>query len=249
MNLESISEQVIHTNGCLEFFKVSWCQSLRSFSEGTFGLSTVTYSTVVNYLKQFIINNCTNLESLPGDLYNLICINYIEIVECPLLQSFPESGLPTKLQSIRISNCKSLKSLPNRMYRLTSLQELHIDGCSTLVSFPEGGLPANLLSLSILDCENLKPSYEWGLHRLTCLLDFSFGGCRGLIKFPEKWLLPTSLSSLHLQRLPNLKSLPKELVNLTNLDHLEIWECDKLQTLPDEGQPQILQSLELWDAF
>jgi Leucine-rich repeat (LRR) protein len=249
MNLESIPEQVLHNNGCLEVFKISWCHSLRSFSEGTFGFTTATSSTFVNHLKQLIINNCTNLQSLPGGLYNLVCLDYLEIVECPLLQSFPEPGLPTKLQLIKITHCQSLKSLPNRMYRLTSLQELHIDGCSSLVSFPEGGLPVNLLSLTILDCESLKPSYEWGLHRLTCLLDFSFGGCQGLVLFPEKWLLPTSLSSLHLQRLPNLESLPKELINLAKLDNLEIWECDKLQTLPDEGQPQILQSLEFWNVF
>uniref|UniRef100_A0A2N9HVW9 Disease resistance RPP13-like protein 1 n=1 Tax=Fagus sylvatica TaxID=28930 RepID=A0A2N9HVW9_FAGSY len=230
MNLEFIPEQMIHNNSCLEFFKISCCKSVTSISEDTFGLSTVTPNTVMN-LKELIINNCTNLKSLPGGLHNHVYLDYLEIVECPLLQSFPEPGLPTLLRSIRISNCRSLKSLPNWMYRLTSLKELHIDGCSSLLSFPEGGLPSNLLSLSILDCENLKPSYEWGLHRLTCLVNFSFGGCQGLVSFPEKWFLPTSLSSLCLQRLPNLESLPKGLKNLTSLDNLDIWECDRLQSL------------------
>ncbi|KAB1207714.1 hypothetical protein CJ030_MR7G007518 [Morella rubra] len=161
-------------------------------------------------------------ESLPGGLHNLMYLEYLEIVERPLLLSFPEPGLPTKLRSIRISNCRSLKSLPNRIYSLTSLEKLCIDGCPSLTSFPEEGLPANLLSLSILDSENLKPSYEWGLHRLTSLLDLSFGGCQGLISFPEKWLLPT----LHLERLPNLESLSEGLKCLTALDNLEIWECE-----------------------
>ncbi len=231
MNFEFVPEQIIHNNSSLEIFKISWCHSV-TFLEGTFGLSTGTSSTIMN-LKELIINNCTNLKSLPGGLHNHVYLDYLEIVECPLLQSFPEPDLPTLLRSIRISNCRSLKSLPNRMYRLTSLQELHIDGCSSLLSFPEGGLPSNLLSLSILDCENLKPSYEWGLHRLTCLTDFSFGGCQGLVSFPEKWLLPTSLSSLSLQRLPNLKSLPRGIKDLTSLDNLDILECDRLQSLPD----------------
>ncbi|KAB1224988.1 putative disease resistance RPP13-like protein 1 [Morella rubra] len=233
MNLESLPEQM-QSNTCLEFFKISCCHSIMSFSEGTFGLSRVTSSTAMR-LKELVINGCTSLESLPGGLLNLVYLDYLEIVECPILLSFPEPGLPTKLRSIRISNCRSLKSLPNRIYSLTSLEELRIDGCPSLASFPEGGLPVNLLSLSVLDSENLKPSYEWGLHRLTGLLDLTFGGCQGLVSFPEKWLLPSSLSSLHLERLPNLESLPNGLKSLTALDNLEIWECDRLQALPDSS--------------
>jgi len=220
MSLESLPEQM-QSNICLEFFKISCCHSITSFPEGTFGLSTVTSNTVMN-LKELIISNCKNLESLPEGIHNLKGLDSLEVVECPLILSFPEPGLPTKLRSIRISNCRSLKSLPHQMYSLTSLEVLHIDGCSSLASFPEGGLPANLLSLTILDSENLWPSYEWGLHRLTCLVDLSFGGCQGLVSFPEKCLLPSSLSSLHLERLPNLESLPQRLENLTTLDNL-VW--------------------------
>jgi Leucine-rich repeat (LRR) protein len=233
MSLESLPEQM-QSNICLEFFKISCCHSITSFPEGTFGLSTVTSNTVMN-LKELIISNCKNLESLPEGIHNLKGLDSLEVVECPLILSFPEPGLPTKLRSIRISNCRSLKSLPHQMYSLTSLEVLHIDGCSSLASFPEGGLPANLLSLTILDSENLWPSYEWGLHRLTCLVDLSFGGCQGLVSFPEKCLLPSSLSSLHLERLPNLESLPQRLENLTTLDNLEIWECDRLGALPDSS--------------
>jgi Leucine-rich repeat (LRR) protein len=233
MSLESLPEQM-QSNICLEFFKISCCHSIMFFSEGTFGLSTVTSSTVMN-LKELIISSCKNLESLPGGLHNLKHLDYLEVVDCPLLLSFPEPGLPTKLRSVKISNCRSLKYLPNQMYSLTSLEELRIDGCSSLASFPEGGLPPNLLSLSILDSENLRPSYEWGLHRLTCLMDLSFGGCQGLVSFPEKCLLPSSLSSLHLERLPNLESLPQGMENLTSLDNLEIWECDRLVALPDSS--------------
>jgi hypothetical protein len=59
----------------------------------------------------------------------------------------------------------------------------------------------------------------------------SFGGCH----FPEKWLLPSSLSSLHLERLPNLASVPQGMKNLTSFDNLEIWECDRLQALTDSS--------------
>ena len=134
------------------------------------------------------------------------------------------------------------------MYSLTSLEGLSIDGCSSISSFPEGGLPVNLLSLSILDCEKLKPSFEWGLHRLTHLTSLVFGGCKELVSFPEEWLLPNSLSSLQLQRLPNLKMLPKGLENLS-LDNLEIWECDSVQTLFDDEQPTMLHNFDFWDVL
>ncbi|CAL9004438.1 unnamed protein product [Prunus brigantina] len=244
INLECLPKDMIHNNTCLEILKISGCHSVTSFPKGTFGLPAVTSAMVMN-LKQLIINNCDNFRLLPEGLHNLMHLHHLEVTECPLLQSIAEFGLPNSmLQSIKISGCGSLKSLPNRMHSLTSLQELCIESCSNLVSFPEGGLPTNLSSLSILDCENFKPSFEWGLHRLTCLNSLAFGGCQGLVSFPEDWLLPTSLSSLQLQRLPNLEFLPKRL-NLTCLDNLEMSECDKLQTLSEEEQPKMLQNFEI----
>lgn len=244
-NLESLPKDMIHNNSSLEFLKISGCPSVTSFPRGTFGLPAVTSSVVMN-LKQLIINDCANLQFLPEGLHNLIHLNNLEITECPLVESITEFGLPTSmLKAIKVSDCRNLKSLPKRMHGLTSLQELCIESCSSLVSFPEGGLPTNLSSLSIMDCENFKPSFEWGLHRLTCLTNLTFGGCQGLVSFPEDWLLPISLSSLQLQRLPNLKFLPNRLNNLPSLDNLEISECDILETLFEEEQPKMLQNFEI----
>ncbi|XP_044462555.1 putative disease resistance protein At3g14460 [Mangifera indica] len=246
-NLESLPEEMICNGSLLEILKISGCHSVKSLPKATFQLPT-TPSNIVMKLKELIISNCMNLELLPEGLHNLTLLDYLEISDCPLRQSFPKPGLPaSKIRSIRISNCRSLRFLPNRMYSLQSLEELCINRCSSLVSFPEGGLPANLISLSILDCENLKPSSQWGLHKLTCLTEFSFGGCQELVSFPEGWLLPANLSFLHLEHLPNLKSLPKGLKNLQNLETLETWNCDSLRTVPEEEPTTVL--LSLWDAF
>ncbi|KAJ4720487.1 Disease resistance protein [Melia azedarach] len=247
INLQSLPEQMICNSTLLESLKVAGCHSIKSFPESIFLLPKILSGTVMK-LKEFVVSNCMNLEFLPEGLHNLSFLDHLEIADCPLLQSFPEPGLPTSmLRYIKISNCRSLKFLPDRIYMLAFLQELYIDGCPCLMSFPEGGLPSNIQSLSILDCENLKPSSGWGLHRLTYLADFSFGGCQGLVSFPEDWLLPTNLSSLYLERLPNLKSLPKGLKNLKYLETLEIWECDNLRTMPEEEPTTML--LSLWDAI
>ena len=216
-----------------------------SFPRG--GLHTVPSSNFM-MLKQLTINKCTNLESLPEGLHNLMYLDCLEIAECPLLFSFPGAQLSTKLRTLKISNCINFKSLPDRIYNLTSLQELFIDGCCSLVSLPEGGLPNSLIELSILDCKNLKPSYDWGLHRLTSLNNFSFGGCPDLMSLPEEWLLPTTISSVQLQRLPKLKSLPRALQNLKSLEKLQMWDGNLL-TLPEEGKSKMQWNLQFWNVL
>ncbi|PON98833.1 NB-ARC domain, LRR domain containing protein [Trema orientale] len=246
-SLESLPSDVIHVNNSLELLRIAGCHSITCFP--AIHQPIVTSSTITN-LKQLIVNDCANLKLLPDGLQNLVHLDHLEITDCPLLVSFPESGLPfSRLRSIRLSNCGNLKSLPDRLYSLTSLEGLFIEGCSSISLFPEGGLPVNLISLSILDCEKLKPSFQWGLHRLFHLTDLMFGGCKELVSFPEDWLLPNSLCFLQLQRLPNLKMLPKGLENLSALDNLEIWECDSLQTLFDDEQPKMLENYDFWDVL
>lgn len=235
-SLESLSKDVFHDNS-LELLSIVGCHSITCFP--AFHPPIVSSGMITN-LKQLIINDCVSLKSLPDGLQNLVNLDHIEIADCPLLLSFPQSGLPLKmLRSLRLSNCRNLKSLPNHMHSsLTSLEGLSIEGCSNVSAFPEGGLPVNLIALSILDCEKLKPTFEWGLHRLAQLTNLVFGGCEELVSFPDEWLLPNTLSSIQLQRLPNLKMLPKGIENLSSLDDLEIWECNSLQTIFDDQQPK-----------
>ncbi|KAF4388955.1 hypothetical protein F8388_026684 [Cannabis sativa] len=246
-NLESLPKDLIHGDS-LEFLSIVGCHSITDLPASHHPRVT---SNMIRNLKQLIIKDCANLKLLPDGLQNLIHLVHIEITNCPLLLSFPESGLPLMmLKSLRLCNCQSLNSLPNHMHNsLNSLEELSMEGCSSISSFPQGGLPVNLISLSILDCEKLKPTFEWGLHRLTRLTNLVFGGCNELVSFPDEWLLPSTLSSLQLQRLPNLKMLPKGIENLSCLDELEIWECHNLQTLLDDQQPNMLQNFNFWDVL
>lgn len=160
--------------------------------------------------------------------------------------AFPEGGLPDNLVSLWVENCDQLKSLPNRMQYVSSLQELYLKSCPGIMAFPDGGLPINLESLRIANCENLMLCLDMELHRLISLRSFSIRGCRGLVSFPGDWLLPTSLISLGISELPDLRTMSEGVLHLTSLEKLEIRECHKLLSLPEQGLPVSLSFLEVW---
>eukprot|EP00261_Vitis_vinifera_P032016 XP_019073259.1 PREDICTED: putative disease resistance RPP13-like protein 1 isoform X4 [Vitis vinifera] len=176
-------------------------------------------------------------------------------------------GDPTSLCSLRLIGCSDLESIElhalnlescliDRCFNLRSLahthsyvQELKLWACPELL-FQREGLPSNLRKLEIGECNQLTPQVEWGLQRLTSLTHFTItGGCEDIELFPKECLLPSSLTSLQIEMLPNLKSLDSGgLQQLTSLKRLDIYGCSRLQSLTEAGL-QHLTSLEtLWIA-
>ncbi|XP_008246202.1 PREDICTED: putative disease resistance protein At3g14460, partial [Prunus mume] len=211
---------MIKDNMTLQILEIDNCPSLISFPSGE--LPTT--------LERLEIGDCSKLQTLPFNLVNLVNLETLEVIRCPLLEHFPMGGLPTNMKTIRISECENLKSLPEFIYKLKRLQRLEISFCPSLISLPKSGLPTNLRLLRVTDCEMLNPVDEWKLHKLKSLHDLTIGGFPGLVSFSNEYLLPHSLTSLVLQRLPDLESISEALQNLTSLQNLVISECDKLQS-------------------
>ncbi|KAF2309188.1 hypothetical protein GH714_001124 [Hevea brasiliensis] len=226
----------------LERFDIEGCLSLSSFSTGKFSDS----------LKSLSIRNCPTqlLRSLGNGLSHL---TELSIIDCPELESFPLMGMsiPT-LINFRIYSCENFRCLPNQMQNLVSLQSLEIYDCHGLVSFPEEGLSPNLTRLMIWDCQKLtQPISQWGLHRLTFLKELTVRNtCPSTdleVSSPDEdgLLLPISLTDLCICGFKNLKSISRGLQSLISLQTLCIDSCPKLQSLPMEGLPARLGSLDI----
>ena len=149
------------------------------------------------------------------------------LAKCPDLESIKLPGL--NLKSCRISSCSKLRSLAHTH---SSIQELDLWDCPELL-FQREGLPSNLCELQFQRCNKVTPQVDWGLQRLTSLTRLRMeGGCEGVELFPKECLLPSSLTSLEIEELPNLKSLDSGgLQQLTSLLNLKITNCPELQFL------------------
>ncbi|KAJ6424724.1 hypothetical protein OIU84_025482 [Salix udensis] len=269
--LKSLPEGLMHNeNGpdilChFDHLEIIGCPSLKSFPDGK----------LPTRLKTLKIWDCSQLEPLSEEmLHDDMSFQYLAISDSEALSSFPEClstfmhlteinssncsaltffpGVGLSLASLRaltIYNCKNLKSLPYEMQKLISLQKLTICSCPALESFPNGDLPPNLTSLVIWDCDGIDGCLSnWNLQSLACLRDFSIAGQCFLdtVSFPdEKCLLPTTLTSIWIARLPKLESLSMQLRSLAFLEELEIADCPKLKSLPREGLPPALGRLSI----
>ncbi|XP_034926685.1 putative disease resistance RPP13-like protein 1 [Populus alba] len=189
------------------------------------------------------IQRCLNLESLCIGERPLPALCHLTISHCPNLVSFPKGGLAAPdLTSLVLEGCLYLKSLPENMRSLLpSLQDLQLISLPEVDSFPEGGLPFKLNTLYIVDCIKLKVC---GLQALPSLSCFRLTG-NDVESFEEE-TLPSTLTTLEINRLENLKSLDyMGLYHLTSLQRLCILGCPKLESISELALPSSLQYLYL----
>ncbi|CAK7338756.1 unnamed protein product [Dovyalis caffra] len=185
-------------------------------------------------LKQLSIGRCPNLEFLYAHdepLCNSTSIRSSKISEYP------------SLEYLSLRHCPNLKSVH---CFLPSLVNLDIGHCDELESFPGLGLSSipgmqlssKLESVVICNCNKLFAGRkQWDLQRLPSLTSFSFDGFEEVESFPDEDLfLPSTLTSLTINCLPNLKFLNyKKLQILTSLGKFTIGDCPKLQSMPQQG--------------
>ncbi|XP_022746275.1 putative disease resistance RPP13-like protein 1 isoform X4 [Durio zibethinus] len=220
------------------------CHPLESFPLGSFPM-----------LKRVCIRECEELKWIGGlegpHHQHLACLNTLEIRSCPNLISFQIEGLSAaNLTRLVLDSCINLKSLPEHMHSLfPSLKYLGVNHCPEIESFPREGLPSKLKDFSISGSDKLIVGMmrrEWSLQALTSLTSFSIYSAREIESFPDEHLLPSSLTSLNIWDLSNLKLLNgKGFQHLTSLHKLLIARCLRLQSMPANKLPDSLYRLEI----
>ncbi|KAG8367200.1 hypothetical protein BUALT_Bualt16G0047900 [Buddleja alternifolia] len=245
--LEALKSLPVHRLPCsLRKLEIMWCKRLGEIMLGDCGAS----------LEHLYIWNLDTTKLL-GSIRSFATLTELFISGCDVIETFPQEGLAApNLRKLSIWNCQNLVSLPHQMEILTCLEYLSLWYCPSLTLFPqqEFVFPPNLTYLEIRYVETLKPLSEWGLHRLISLRWFVIVGVYpDLVSFSnsddeEKFLLPSTLTTFWVAELPNLKTLYKAFRNLFNLQHIDIWECPKLEALPMEDQLDKLWSLHIHEC-
>ena len=172
-------------------------------------------------------------------------LNSLDITHCRDIEYIE---LPAAVSAhCGIDSCRKLKLLAVQEHTLSlsSLESLSLSDCPELL-FQRDGLPSHLRQLYISYCDQLTSNQvDWGLQRLTSLTKFTIrGGCPDVESFLNQSLLPSSLTSLTIENLPNLKSLDcKGLQHLISLTTLSISECPNFESFGKEQGLHYLTSL------
>nr|XP_048330563.1 putative disease resistance RPP13-like protein 1 [Ziziphus jujuba var. spinosa] len=204
---------------------------------------------VFSNVKELFLQDCPKLKEacLPNNLPSLEALRIWE--NDHLIASLSKCRYPS-LGLLGIYRCPKTKTFPKG--RLPSnIHTIQIEQCNELVSLSEEGWPSNLKSLEIRYCKKLfahTNSMKWNLGMLTSLTTLKIWSPGDVLDtFPEEeGQLPTSLTSLYLLDVPNLKSLNgKALRHITSLQRLQIFDCQQLQCLPEEGLPASLSHLNI----
>jgi Leucine-rich repeat (LRR) protein len=244
-NIELLPNETLPSYTSLEKLQIfNSCDSMTSFQLDCFPV-----------LKSLFILGCKNLKSISvaenDASHSHSFLQSLSIYACPNLESFPLHGLNTpNLNNFMVSSCPKLKSLPEPIHSLSSLYQLSVYGLPKLQALAQESLPINLSILEVSSCGSLSTSSitKWGLQSLTCLTELRIRGDRlmnSLMKAEESLLL-TSLVSIHISHLFYLKDLKgKWLQHLTSLENLEITDCRRLESLPEDGLPSTLSVLTI----
>ncbi|XP_057751463.1 putative disease resistance protein At3g14460 [Arachis stenosperma] len=145
-------------------------------------------------------------------------------------------SLPANLYSLKIEGCESLEVVPDDILGgITTLKQLYLISCSSLRSF---SYPGSLTSLYIRNCRRLEflPSAV-SRKRLPFLHHLSIGSsCDSVTTLPLN--IFCQLKSLCIWDCLNLRSFDftgEPRGDLTSLESLEIRECPRLESFPEEG--------------
>ncbi|KAK2975724.1 hypothetical protein RJ640_010783 [Escallonia rubra] len=205
----------------------------------------------LKHLRYLDISFNKNIKALPRSLCKLHGLQTLGLYSCVKLEKLPRHfGNLISLRCLLITTQE--KYLPLKGFRcLTSLRYLSIQGCPNLeYLFEDAGesqsaimkqqILNSLRTLRIRDCESLV-SLSKSFRYLTALENLVIVNAEKLefVKDEDHGITEgggglKSLRRLNISRLPKLVAFPQWFHQsaATTLNHLELWDCPSLTTVP-----------------
>ncbi|KAL3750411.1 hypothetical protein ACJRO7_011416 [Eucalyptus globulus] len=238
---------VIQNLTCLKSLSISECYEFMYFvaEEGDIEL--------LGNLETISLSDCIKLKKLPNKMHNLYSLRNLSVENCSNLVSFPETGIPTSMISLKIRDCDRLQYLPRGLNvdpddldelstintqgdKMYCLQSLEICRCASLpAALFSGGifLPITLKSLKIYYCQNVESLAQINLDCLQSLQEIQIERCDKLRSLPQGLNTLSSLNSLHLR---DCAALELECFPPLPLGISTLWlvDCPKIKSLPNQ---------------
>ncbi|GLJ35163.1 hypothetical protein SUGI_0707800 [Cryptomeria japonica] len=220
-NTDGISQCFSNLHNLL-WLKLDRCDDLTELADSLVKLRS---------LQELSLEQCTNLKQLPAEFRELASLTKLDLSCCSSLHELPESLVKLRsLQELNLSCCGNLKQLPAGFGELVSLTKLDLSNCRSLQELPCDleKLPS-LRSLKIHSCSSLHclPSglgNVWGSN-------IFFDGCSSLSELPEEICKNTKVTYISLTWCSSLEKLPSRFGELTCLQDLWLYKCERLQEL------------------
>ncbi|XP_030441031.2 putative disease resistance RPP13-like protein 1 [Syzygium oleosum] len=236
-------KDVIQNLACLKSLLVKSCPEFISF------MAREENVELPDNLETIHLEDCFNLEKLPSKIHTLSSLRRLTVRNCPKLVSFPETGIPASVISLKIIRCEMLQSLPRGLSihldepsnsnnnlgdMISCLQELTISGCKYLPTSPisEGRfLYSTLKKLEMLNCSGVESLVD--LDRLQSLQVINIWCCEDVRSLPECLHTLSHLTSLTLGNCPALElecfpPLPP------GISYFCLYGCPKIKSLPNQ---------------
>ncbi|KAK9138198.1 hypothetical protein Sjap_008792 [Stephania japonica] len=204
------------------------------------------------FLEELIVEECSILRIAPSDFPAVkeITLNCVGKEGVSSLLSQPWSV--TSLEKLRIKNCPELSlTLTSTFSSLKEIYIFNIGGLDMICSSANNDhhdAPSYFLALEKLRIKNcpelsltlsstfpsLKEIYIYEIHDLDVM-------CSSANNDPRRHHLP-SLTSIHVERVPEFTDLPKGFLQSSSSEHLQsvsIWVCDKFLGFVDVEGPEL----------
>ncbi|XP_021762391.1 putative disease resistance RPP13-like protein 1 isoform X2 [Chenopodium quinoa] len=167
-------------------------------------LISLQQSLLLPALQRLRLNECENMEKLPGELHNITSLQRLIIKNCPKIHSLAEGGLPRNLTSLKIVEVNIKQAVSEWELQLLHYHDILMPknvGSSTdsveCIPYQHLSLHSSLSWLAIKSFQNFK-TISFNGNTLPNLTILSVDDCPELHNFPEGGL-PTNLTDLEIR--------------------------------------------------